>query len=54
MSLSPLAGPSMETCSMNILLLNAGSSSLKATVMRAADGTVVARPGRLGRECNAL
>jgi acetate kinase len=28
---------------MNILLLNAGSSSLKATVMRAADGTVVAR-----------
>lgn len=28
---------------MNILLLNAGSSSLKATLMRSADGTVVAR-----------
>jgi acetate kinase len=28
---------------MNILLLNAGSSSLKATLMRAAEGTVVAR-----------
>ncbi len=28
---------------MNILLLNAGSSSLKATVVRTADGTVVAR-----------
>lgn len=27
---------------MNILLLNAGSSSLKATLMRAADGTVIA------------
>src|SRR5438105_15942044 len=28
---------------MNILLLNAGSSSLKATLMQAADGAVVAR-----------
>jgi acetate kinase len=28
---------------MNVLLLNAGSSSQKATVMASADGTVVAR-----------
>jgi acetate kinase len=28
---------------VNILLLNAGSSSLKATLMKAADGSVIAQ-----------
>src|SRR5262245_53696977 len=36
-------GPNPKRSDMNILLLNAGSSSLKCTLMESADGRVVAR-----------